>query len=118
MTASGVVRGDEWTFTTRRGGGLTPGKVRYAPGDTISISFDGGDAARDWIALHARTSAYGAGSPAQVWKYLGNSGSAPGSVIASGNITLLAPSQPGEYVLRFFQDEGYEVEDELAIVIE
>jgi endonuclease/exonuclease/phosphatase (EEP) superfamily protein YafD len=117
VTATGVITGEEWTFTTPPGGGLSLARTRFAPGEDIVIDFDGANAARDWIAMHARTQAYYSGAPG-VWKYLNDSDAAPGSTVTSGSITLVAPSLPGEYVLRFFHDDGYSVEDELTLTVQ
>jgi endonuclease/exonuclease/phosphatase family metal-dependent hydrolase len=118
VTAAGVIEGEEWTFTTASSGGAELERHTYAPGETLSVRFDGGDARHDWIGLYPRRDAYGSGSPAPAWKYLGDSTSAPGSAIAEGSIGLVAPDQPGDYVLRFFDDDGYTVEDEVALVVE
>jgi hypothetical protein len=117
LSASGTTTGETFTFGTRQSGGLQPDKLSYAPGETMTIRFDGADAARDWIALHPRTTAYGGGS-AGLWKYLNDSESAPGSVVSAGTVTLSAPVTAGLYVLRFFDDDSYTVEDELQIVVE
>ena len=117
-TAQGTVPGKTWTFTTRAGGGLDPDQASYAPGATISVQFDGGDAAGDWIGLYARSSAYGTDSPALTWKYLNDSETVPGSAVAAGTITLVAPNNAGSYMLRFFDNDAYSVEDELALSVE
>ena len=110
--------GDTWTFTAGAGGGLTPDKASYAPGETISVAFDGGDSALDWIGLYARRAAHGPGTTASVWSYLNGDTAAPASVIADGSVSLLAPTEPGSYALRFFHDDGYQLEDELFITVE
>lgn len=112
-----VESGDTWTFQTRISGGLEPDQRTYAPGTTLTITFDGGNATRDWIGIHPRKSAYGVGSPATVWKYLNGSATAPAAVVAKGTLTLTAPSAPGPYMLRFFDNDTYSVEDELAITV-
>jgi hypothetical protein len=115
LTASGTVSADVRTFTTKISGGLEPDKSTYAPGESIQIQFDGGNDATDWIGIHARSSAYGEGSPATVWKYLNDSGTAPQTTVASGNVTLTAPAVTGVYALRFFDADGYAVEDQVFI---
>lgn len=117
ITPSGTVSGDVRMFTTKSSGGLEPDKATYAPGASIAIRFDGGSSATDWIGLHPRSAAYGQGSPATVWKYLNDSGTAPQTTVASGNITLTAPTAPGTYALRFFDADGYVVEDEVSIEV-
>jgi endonuclease/exonuclease/phosphatase (EEP) superfamily protein YafD len=118
VTASGVVTGDTWTFVTPPGGGLEPERRVYAPGQAIHVGFDAAQGRLDWIGLYARTAAYGAGQPALVWKYLGDSTTAPARVIAAGTVTLTAPAAAGRYVLRFFADDGYRVLDEVDIRVD
>jgi hypothetical protein len=118
ITSAGTVSGDVRMFTTKSGGGLEPDQATYAPNASIEIRFDGGNNPTDWIGLYPRSVAYGAGSPATVWKYLNDSATAPQATVASGNITLTAPPAPGVYALRFFDADGYAVEDEVGIVVE
>jgi endonuclease/exonuclease/phosphatase family metal-dependent hydrolase len=112
------VTGDTWTFTTRVSGGLEPDQLSYTAGATITVQFDGADAAGDWIGLYPRSSAYGPGSPAPTWKYLNDSETVPASAIAQGTITLIAPASAGDYVLRFFDNDAYDVEDEVGLSVE
>jgi endonuclease/exonuclease/phosphatase (EEP) superfamily protein YafD len=116
-TPTGTISSQTWSFTTRAGGGVDPDKDSYAPGETITVLFDGAAQALDWIGLHPRSSSYGAGSTA-VWKYTNDSTTAPGGVVASGTVTLVAPQAAGSYALRFFDDDGYTVEDEVLIAVE
>jgi endonuclease/exonuclease/phosphatase (EEP) superfamily protein YafD len=118
VTASGVVAGDTWTFVTPSAGGLEPAQRVYAPGQAIRVDFDAARGRLDWIGLHARSAAYGAGQPSVAWKYLGDSTTAPARVIPAGTVTLTAPSAPGRYVLRLFADDGYHVLDEVELRVE
>jgi endonuclease/exonuclease/phosphatase (EEP) superfamily protein YafD len=118
VTAAGVVTGDTWTFVTPPGGGLEPERRVYAPGQAIRVDFDAAQGRLDWIGLHARSAAYGAGHPSLSWKYLGDATTAPAQVIAAGTVTLTAPTTPGRYVVRFFADDGYRVLDEVELRVE
>jgi hypothetical protein len=118
LTASGTVAGEVRSFTTRSSGGLEPDRRTYAPNEDIAIQFDGANSPQDWIGLYSRSSAYGPSSPAAVWKYLNDSDTAPQNTVANGAITLTAPAPAGSYAVRFFDTDGYVVEDEVFIVVE
>ena len=118
LTASGKVAGMVRQFTTKNSGGLSTERSSFEPQDAINIQFDNADSPQDWIGLYPLVSAYGPDSPAASWKYLNDTDTAPQTTVSTGSIALPAPSAPGSYAIRFFNADGYEVEDEVLIAVE
>lgn len=118
VTSSGKVTGDVWSFTTVSGPGMNPSKTVYAKNETISVAFDSGTTAKDWIGIYKKGDAYGVGAGALDWKYLNNSQTAPSSTVSSGTISLKGQRTAGGYVIRFFYNDGYRVLDEVPITVQ
>jgi endonuclease/exonuclease/phosphatase (EEP) superfamily protein YafD len=115
-TPDGTLVGETWSFTTDSSAGFEPDKAQYAPGEVMRLSFDGANRARDWIGVYARGAAYGADSAALSWKYVNDSTTA-GELVQSGTMTLSAPAEAGDYVVRLFDDDGYTVEDVVSVTV-
>jgi hypothetical protein len=92
-------------FTVRRGAGPGGGSAprltlvvsSVAPEATLTVGFDGAPAnAQDWIALYA----VGAGDREYfAWQYTGG--------VRSGSLSFRAPSEPGSYEFRLFENNAY-----------
>jgi hypothetical protein len=116
-TAGGAAVSETFQFTTLSGGGLEPDARSVNADAPIEVAFDGADSVTDWIGLYPASGAYGSSSPAPEWQYLSGTQTQPGAPIASGTLDFKAPSTPGKYVLRFFDSDGYVVEDEVHILV-
>ena len=118
VTANTVVTGDVWSFTTSGSAGVNPSKTTYAKNETITVNFDGASTKTDWIGLYKKGAAYGSGADSLSWKYLNNTQTAPNAVISSGTVSLAGQRSTGEYVIRFFANDGYKVQDEATITVQ
>lgn len=76
---------------------LEVGVGEVAPGAPIVVRFSGTPGnARDWIGLYQR----GAEDRAyRDWKYT--------TALTSGQLTFMAPAEPGTYEFRLFENDGY-----------
>jgi chitinase len=70
----------------------------------------------DWVALAP------AGSPDTTyvsWKYLNDSTGAPSVGVANATLTFTAPTTPGMYVFRFFENYGYtKLAQSVAVIVQ
>ena len=79
----------------------------YAPGDPIEVVFANGQGnTRDWLTVanaDAPMDTFGS------WQYLGG--------VETGYVQFSAPSEPGEYEIRLFWDDGYELGASTTITV-
>ena len=79
----------------------------YAPGEAIEVLFANGQGnTRDWLTIanaDAPMDSFGN------WQYV--------SGVVTGYAQFTAPSEPGEYEVRFFWDDGYELGASTSITV-
>lgn len=77
----------------------------FLPGESIKVNFhNGAGNAKDWIGLYNDPPVPGASLS---WGYVNNTQSATYSR-SDGTVDLVTPTNPGNYILRFFKNDGYE----------
>lgn len=86
-------------------------KLSYGMGENITAIWkrapDTPRAARDWIGIYRPNQTPG-GPASLLWAYLNGSRTAPSAAVEEGSLTFVAPSlPPGDYVARFFRNDGY-----------
>jgi uncharacterized protein YegP (UPF0339 family) len=76
-----------------------------AMGELVQVSVADGPGNRtDWVAL----ASVGSASTSYVdWKYLSNTRTPPSAGLTSAELAFAMPSTPGNYELRFFANNGY-----------
>ncbi|MBA7669000.1 hypothetical protein ES703_77124 [subsurface metagenome] len=86
---------------------LETSKPVYQEGEVIEVNFLGAEGnAKDWIALYAE----GAGNDAHLaWCYTDNTYSGTPGII-NGTVTFWGPSSPGDYEVRLFFNDSWNVE--------
>ncbi|HXF10361.1 MAG TPA: endonuclease/exonuclease/phosphatase family protein [Desulfuromonadaceae bacterium] len=120
VKSGGNVTGNVWSFKTGNFSWADPGKANYAKNETITVNFGNGPGNKaDWIGIYAAGSAYGPGNvPSIKWNYLNGTQTAPKRGVKSGSITF-AGGMPtaGNYVIRFFSNDGFFLLDEVPITV-
>jgi AraC family transcriptional regulator of arabinose operon len=106
-------------FLTRNYLYLTTSNPEYAAGAPIKISFHNGPGnATDWIGLYKAGSSYGPGHHSLAWSYLNGTQSASRKSVSSGSVIF--PSglpERGDYVARFFANNGYYLMDQVEFTV-
>jgi hypothetical protein len=105
LTTSGAVTIAASPATVTVNDTSAPSSVNVTPGGALAIHVAGGPAnTTDWIALAA------AGSPDTsylTWQYLSGTTTPPPAGLATADIGLTAPEQPGTYEVRLFANNGF-----------
>jgi hypothetical protein len=84
---------------------VTVNATAVSPGQPIQVTVSNGPGnSGDWLALH---SASAADTVYLDWKYLSGTRTAPLTGQASATLTFTAPTTPGTYNFRFFQNSTY-----------
>ena len=93
-------------FTIAEPPGLTTASETYLPGQPITIQFAHGPGnPKDWIAVYWPDSVP-AKTPSLLWAFVNGTHTA-GDGLAAGSVTFTAGLPPGDYVARFFENDGY-----------
>jgi uncharacterized protein YegP (UPF0339 family) len=94
---------------------VTPSSVSVAAGGSITARIANGPGGRlDWVGLFP-VGASNTTSNIQ-WFYLNGSHTAPATGSSSANVQFVAPTQAGQYNLRFFAHGGYTVLATSAVI--
>lgn len=85
--------------------------LSYDAGDDITVSWKRASetprASRDWVGIY-RPDQIPGGPASLEWAYLNGTRTAPAAPVEAGSLTFAAPAlPPGEYVARFFANDGY-----------
>jgi hypothetical protein len=92
------------TITVGSGAAVTVASTTVAPGAVINFSVSGGPAnAKDWVSL-ARASA--PDSDYLDWKFLNGQKTAPAAGVSGASLQFTAPTTPGTYNIRFFENNS------------
>ena len=85
---------------------LAVGSVVYEVGEPIEVTFSNGPGnPKDWVGIY-RPDMIPGSAAAPAWAYVNGSKSA-GQGLTDGTLVFDAVLQPGDYVARFFEDDGY-----------
>ena len=85
---------------------LAVGSVVYEVGEPIEVTFSNGPGnPKDWVGIY-RPNMIPGSAVAPAWAYVNGSKSA-GQGLTDGTLVFDAVLQPGDYVARFFEDDGY-----------
>jgi len=80
--------------------------VVYEMGETIEVTFSNGPGnSKDWVGIY-RSDMIPGSAAAPAWVYVNGSKSA-GQGLTDGTLVFNADLQPGDYMARFFEDDGY-----------
>ncbi len=85
---------------------LAVGSVVYEMGEPIEVTFSNGPGnPKDWVGIY-RPEMIPGSAVAPAWAFVNGSKSA-GQGVTDGTLVFDAVLQPGDYVARFFEDDGY-----------
>ena len=85
---------------------LAVGSVVYEMGEPIEVTFSNGPGnPKDWVGIY-RPDMIPGSAAAPAWAYVNGSKSA-GQGLTDGTLVFDAVLQPGNYIARFFEDDGF-----------
>lgn len=99
---------------------ITLNKSTYDSGEAITIHFSNGPGNKaDWIGVYLPGEIPARGTPATLWNYTHGSQQV-GEGVPTGSIQFSDPKlEDGEYVVWFFEDEGYKIlSDKVSFKVE
>ena len=85
---------------------LAVGSVVYEMGESIEVTFSNGPGnPKDWVGIY-RPDMIPGSAAAPAWAYVNGSKSS-GQGLTDGTLVFDAVLQPGNYIARFFEDDGF-----------